>query len=132
MAAEDIIGADDLEVLDMQSGDVVVVDALRQGEMVDTWALGDDAPVAGVGIVLGYDAEGDAYADASISLAEAKKAVRWGASDEEDADELRAGIGDRLEKLDGQQLERLLAVIEEGALDKAEGNGAEIAIDTRK
>lgn len=38
---------------------------------------GADAPISGIGVIVGYDSDAETWADTSLSLEEARKAVSW-------------------------------------------------------
>ena len=124
-AVEKLVGVEDLETIDLGDGQVVIADELRQGQGESMeWRIGDGEPIAGVGVIVAYDPDADEYGDVSMSLDEARAAVKWGASDEDegDADELRAAIAERLNEMDAAQMKKLQTLMD--GLDEAEGEAA--------
>jgi hypothetical protein len=103
-AFRDIIGAEVLTDLDLPDpGQRMLVDARQDGEQSDWWwwrkraatvapgsleALldaaverlafdpGKDAPIGGIGVLVGYDPD-DGWRDTALSLDEAREAVTW-------------------------------------------------------
>jgi hypothetical protein len=114
-AVEKLVGVEDLESIDVGDGQVVIADELRQGQGESMeWTLGEAAePIAGVGVIVSYDADSDAYADAMMTLDEARAAVTWGDDGEDNAGELRAAIAERLDAMDAAQLQKLQASLDE-------------------
>lgn len=115
-AVRDLTGSSDFDQFDMAHAGEAVIAATGEDRDRQFWRYDDEAPISGVGIIVAYDAEADAYADTRLDLAKVREAIKWGADDE--SAENRAAIVAQLEDLDGQQLRRLKALIDDGALDE--------------
>jgi hypothetical protein len=87
-AVEKIVGSDAIEALDLRPGEVVLVDALRQSETVETWRFGgDDETISGPGVIVAYDPAADAYTSTEMTLGEVRQAVVFDDADQEGADD---------------------------------------------
>jgi hypothetical protein len=86
-AVANVIGSETFTDVDMiHAGEVVLVD--RDGDRGEHfWRYGDDdAPVGGVGVIVGYDAGDDAYRDTSLKLEEVREVIEWGAEEDHEDD----------------------------------------------
>jgi hypothetical protein len=89
-----VLGSDDYSFTDLGDGLSAIVassggDPYSESDGDLSWRFGeDDEPIAGKGVIVGYDAEADAYSDTTLKVADVRKAVAWGDADEDaDADE---------------------------------------------
>jgi hypothetical protein len=120
-AAEKLIGSDTIDSLDLPGGQVVLVDQTRQSETAETWTFADDGePIVGPGIIVSHDPDADEYADATMSLEDARKAVQWG-DDEGARTELLSKIIDRLDEMDAAELKRVQTMLDQGEFDQGAG-----------
>lgn len=78
------IGAEDTDRYPMvDPGEHLTVDALHDRHRSYWYYRDDDAPIAGPGLVTGFDEASGAHLDSALSLDEVRKFVRWWSPGEE-------------------------------------------------